>query len=108
MSVDVQPAGLERSRLELERYLLEREPDIPPYVAVLGLHDVIPQAPDPAPAPGRSVIPVYLHENTAVLGPPSTVDDPAPPCFHCVALRWQKLRPEQHRDVLELGREVRA
>lgn len=99
--------------LELERYLLERlgdEPDIVPYVAVLGLHDVIPEAPEPGPDPdsGRSVIPVYLHENTAVLGPPSTVDDPTPPCFHCIALRWQKLRPEQHRDTLELGREVRA
>jgi ribosomal protein S12 methylthiotransferase accessory factor len=119
MSVDTTAlTPLEHSRIRVERYLRERLSDglspggvriegVVPHVDVLGLRDALREAPDPAD-PGRVVIPVYLHGHTALLGPATSVEDPQPPCFHCVAMRWQKLRPEQHRNVLELGGRVVA
>ena len=100
----------QRGRAEVERYLAERlredGGEVVPYVAVLGMEDLVATAPE-APGGSRMVLPVHLGGAAAVVGPLRPAGPAEPPCHHCVALRWQKLRPSYERDVLELGGTVR-
>jgi ribosomal protein S12 methylthiotransferase accessory factor len=111
---------LEESRWEVERYLRSRlcliasaagsavPPNVELHVALLGVQDMLWSKPS---QPWHSrllrmsgrVLPVYLHERAAVIGPIGTTDRPYPPCFHCVARRWQQLRWRDERDSIELG-----
>ncbi|WP_328383300.1 TOMM precursor leader peptide-binding protein [Streptomyces sp. NBC_00400] len=82
----------------------ELEPHVePPGIVTLGIHDVLTAgAPDPE-ATARPTATVHLAPDIAVVGP-FPDDSGAPgPCGHCLALRWQRLRPEFQRQALELG-----
>ncbi|WP_326691774.1 TOMM precursor leader peptide-binding protein [Streptomyces sp. NBC_01795] len=75
------------------------------HVRLLGVADAYaaPKEP-PAPSPGATLVPVQLHGRYALLGPFGPPrPDPGRPCFHCVATRWQTLRPAVERDALERG-----
>ncbi|MBB4931772.1 ribosomal protein S12 methylthiotransferase accessory factor [Lipingzhangella halophila] len=104
MSTAAEPATpLEESRRRVERYLTGRGGDsggVAPLVRVLGERDLVYAAPEP-PAAGL-VIPVQLYDHAAIVGPLGPADGSRAPCFHCVAMRWQKLRQDLRRDVLEL------
>jgi ribosomal protein S12 methylthiotransferase accessory factor len=111
---------LEESRWEVERYLRARlclanaaaglsgPPDLELNVALLGVQDMLWSKPT---QPWHSrllrmsgrVLAVYLYEGVAVIGPLGTATRPHPPCFHCVARRWQQLRWRDERDAIELG-----
>ncbi|MEU2712512.1 TOMM precursor leader peptide-binding protein [Streptomyces sp. NPDC007205] len=75
-------------------------PSAPPVVATLGVYDVLAEAGDPEAAV-RPAATVHLAAAHAVVGP--FTDGPSGPCGHCLALRWQRLRPEYERQALELG-----
>jgi ribosomal protein S12 methylthiotransferase accessory factor len=71
-----------------------RLPDDP----VLGLFDAFAAG---LREPAGDVLPVYLTTTALLIAPPP---DPAAgpmPCAGCLALRWQKMRSKQERDVLE-------
>lgn len=108
---------LEESRARVERYLRERlsqgsaQPasvdGVLPHVAVLGLEDALTTT-LVSPTDAGTILPVYLYDRSVILGPVSAAKQPEPPCFHCVAVRWQKLRRAVLRDILELGGQVHA
>ncbi|UNZ15756.1 TOMM precursor leader peptide-binding protein [Streptomyces sp. 891-h] len=105
----------EADRLRVERALASRLHDaaqqpLSVHVRLLGMRDAYAE-PDrpPAPAPGATLVPVQLHGNYALLGPLGPPQPlPGHPCFHCVATRWQALRPAVERDALELGPRARV
>ncbi|MEV4447188.1 MULTISPECIES: TOMM precursor leader peptide-binding protein [Streptomyces] len=78
-------------------------------MASLGTRDELsgPAAEQPAPA-GTPVMPVHLYGRTAVVGPYLTPGRPGAPCGHCLARRWQSVRPRQVREALERGGRTHA
>ncbi|WP_079027635.1 TOMM precursor leader peptide-binding protein [Streptomyces rimosus] len=83
-----------------ELYAPADHPAAPPVVATLGVYDVLDEANDPEAA-ARPAATVHLGPAHAVVGPFRA--QPTGPCGHCLALRWQRLRPEYERQALELG-----
>ncbi|MEU7312830.1 TOMM precursor leader peptide-binding protein [Streptomyces sp. NPDC007083] len=102
----------ESDRLRVEEELAHRlraaGPSVPSWalhVRLLGVSDAF-AAPDdpPDPLPGAALVPVHLHGRYALVGPLGPVRPTAGrPCFHCVATRWQALRPAVERDAVERG-----
>ncbi|MGP3988812.1 TOMM precursor leader peptide-binding protein [Streptomyces sp. 3N207] len=75
------------------------------HVRLLGASDAY-AAPEQPPdcSAGTTLVPVHLHSRYALLGPLGPQQSaPGRPCFHCVATRWQALRPAVERDALERG-----
>lgn len=73
-----------------------------PLVITLGETDLMSARTDRDSLTG-SVVPVHLHQRAAVIGPLTTLPDPGQPCFECLGRRWQSLRSEEERNVLERG-----
>lgn len=102
---------LRRDSLRLERYLsgeyggLQTRVRVPT-VHTLGDRDVLgalPAGPEAAPAaPG-----ILLTPGSVLFGP-THLTAARSPCSQCLALRWQKLRTEPERDVLEGGGQLLA
>ncbi|MGI5351373.1 TOMM precursor leader peptide-binding protein [Streptomyces sp. CA-250714] len=98
-------------RLRVERELTRRLRGVGPveplsvHVRLLGMEDAYATAEQPPDAaPGTTLVPVHLRGRYALLGPLGPRQPlPGRPCFHCVATRWQALRPAVERDVLECG-----
>ncbi|MFI9173128.1 TOMM precursor leader peptide-binding protein [Streptomyces lincolnensis] len=102
-------AGRLESRLREEVLRrLGREVDVE--VALLGVRDELarPSLREPR-TDRRPVMPVHLYGRTAILGPyrPPAGHD-APACGHCLARRWQSVRPRQVREALERGGRTHA
>lgn len=77
-------------------------------LAALGLTDATRET---AETPHGSVVPVWLHGATALVGPrwsgPATDGGPRPgPCPLCVQRRWQAIRVREERHALEHGAKV--
>ncbi|GAA1403916.1 TOMM precursor leader peptide-binding protein [Catellatospora coxensis] len=72
------------------------------YTATLGETDLMGAAPDLGGLTGP-VLPVYVYQRAVVVGPLNELPAPAQPCLVCLARRWQSLRSEEERDVLEHG-----
>ncbi|MEV7805995.1 TOMM precursor leader peptide-binding protein [Microbispora sp. NPDC088329] len=109
MTVDMTQAvplpAAERSRREVEEPLIARLNGITPFVRILGLRDEL-ESPSPWTPPGaKAVLPVYLYDSSAIVGPVAdmTPSGPSTPCPRCVAGAWQQLRTEDERDALEEG-----
>ena len=106
MTLDTALPGLAPSQERVRQFLHHRLAAHPvlsgvvPYVSVLGLHNMLDSAPD-VPAGGHTILPVYLHDRSVILGSPSTAEAPGRPCFYCLPMRWQKLRSKAERDALE-------
>jgi ribosomal protein S12 methylthiotransferase accessory factor len=83
----------------LRTRLLDGGPPLVSRVATLGLRDVFATA-DPPPADALQV-PVHLYGGIAVIGPAEEPAISASPCGTCLARRWQILRPEEERNVIE-------
>lgn len=82
--------------------------DVVALVTVLGRRDALTTAPDlPADVPldANRIIPVHLTDRSALIGPvaPDSAASSTAACWHCVAVRWQQLRPRRWRDALERG-----
>ncbi|MER0479999.1 TOMM precursor leader peptide-binding protein [Streptomyces sp. Edi2] len=76
---------------------------MPPAIVTLGVHDVLTAgSPDPEAAE-RPAATVHLAPDIAVIGPFPDRSGAPGPCGHCLALRWQRLRPEFQRLALEFG-----
>lgn len=81
-----------------------REAEVPG-VVTLGAHDVSSRT-DPE-AEGRPTARVHLSAMTAIIGP-FPLSSGRGPCGHCLALRWQRLRPASERTALEFGHDMQA
>lgn len=75
--------------------------EVRPYVRLLGFDDAFRGPVGETPRDG-TVVPVHVHGREALVGPVVPAQPGTGPCFHCVAVRWQALRPAAERDVLEL------
>lgn len=99
--------GWARSRERMAAHLRTDGPAGPHVqVRVLGLEDVLSRSGAP-PAPDGEVLPVNLQGDAVLVGPVSSPDGPGP-CPLCLARRWQQVRPNEYRDVLERGSTVHA
>jgi ribosomal protein S12 methylthiotransferase accessory factor len=72
-----------------------------------------PDGAAPAPAPVLRDANVHLTSQAVLIGPwgwaPSPqADGDRPACGHCLAIRWQRLRPRHERDVIETADAVSA
>lgn len=76
-----------------------------PSVMSLGTSDVLSDS--YAEALRRSTANVQVSTRTVLIGPFAGADKAdrtqARGCGHCLAMRWQRLRPRPHRDALETG-----
>ncbi|HEY7483062.1 MAG TPA: TOMM precursor leader peptide-binding protein [Streptosporangiaceae bacterium] len=106
----VAAASMESDRERLERHLLGSPASLPgrvrPYVAVLGDHDAIAGPPDGSVADPASY-PIHLTPRSILFGP-AAGSPPGSPCSCCLALRWQKLRSTEERNILESGRSLQS
>ncbi len=75
-----------------------------PTVVPLGTADALDPARDPFAA-DRARATVHVTPQAILVGPWGTNDDgeAAPGCGHCLAMRWQRLRPKYEREALEFG-----
>jgi ribosomal protein S12 methylthiotransferase accessory factor len=111
--------GLPAAAARLERELAARHaragfragPGAPrPRVAALGTEDLLAweRRPDGAPGeprPEHRAANVHVTAQAILIGPwggaPRGNDGAAVGCGHCLAIRWQRLRPRHERDALE-------
>lgn len=97
------------SRTRIEDFLSR---SIPPgtqaRVIAIGDADLLAAPPRLEP-PGGDGIPlvIYLYGHLAMICPPVLAWQPAPPCYCCLARRWQELRSVEERDALERGNTLR-
>lgn len=114
MSVDVTGADLVAGDCAYTtKHVGDRLPAVDVDVRFLGLRDSLAAGAGVAPVLGteplRVRVPIQLTGNAAVVGPVTGGGRPASPCRDCLARRWQALRPNEERSVLERrGAEVRC
>lgn len=78
-----------------------------PGVVAIGASDVSDQARDLEAARRRDAS-VHLTAQAVLVGPWPLHAGSDPPCGHCLARRWQRLRGRPERDALETGQETHA
>ncbi len=87
--------------LGLRTRLLDDDRSLAARVGVLGLRDAF--STDASPPMDAAQIPVFLYGGIAIVGPAENPATAPGPCGTCLARRWQILRPEEERDILERG-----
>jgi ribosomal protein S12 methylthiotransferase accessory factor len=111
MSVTVSSPPMWRaSRLHAQEYLSRALPSLAEVrVVTLGETDLLCGPPRFAPPEdgGATLVVIYLYGHLAVVCPPGTAGCQEPPCYCCVARRWQELRSAEERDTLERGNALR-
>ncbi len=115
MGIEVldKPSYMEQGRIRVAEHLaglslpLADNRIAVPYVSTLGEIDLM--GPE-LPLHGLTgpVLPVYLHQRAAVLGPVTELPSPRQACLGCLGRRWQNLRSEEERNVLEHGGRLEA
>ncbi|GAB3709372.1 hypothetical protein GCM10028793_42920 [Nocardiopsis oceani] len=104
---------MEQARVRLQR-ALPQGPNGPwagVVVHTLGERDLLRETADLCwrdPGPDGPVLPVFLCDGAVLLGPVRNGPALASGCLVCLAQRWQRLRPDEERDALELGGRMRA
>ncbi|MEY9946847.1 TOMM precursor leader peptide-binding protein [Kitasatospora sp. GAS1066B] len=84
--------------LERHRPAQGAVPDV--RVSVLGVHDELTTTAADPRAPATAL---HLYGHHAIVGPGDPGTCPGAPCAHCLARRWQAVRPRGLREALELG-----
>ncbi len=95
--------GAAAARLEAALAARARDGDVdPPDVVPVGGTDATRPDRDPH-APRRPAARVHVAADQVLVGPFGAGAATGSPCGHCLALRWQALRPRSVRDGLETG-----
>ena len=74
---------------------------LPVHVATLGVGDAL-RSDTTGPYPEGEHLPVHLYGRSVIVGPPAGSGTERP-CPQCLARRWQQLRSEDERHVIERG-----
>lgn len=96
-------ASEESTRSRAERLLAPWLGACEVLVTVLGHNDALSAEAVRSVRPNRRQVPVQLYGSVALIGPMRQPGAHRAGCGHCLARRWQALRPATVRDALESG-----